>query len=415
MRERIILHSDINSCYASIEHLYHPELSGKPLAVGGDPEKRHGIILTADYLAKKYGVKTGMAIWEAKQACPHLTVVPPRMDLYLYFSRLAHEIYSDYTDMIEPYGIDESWLDVTQTTHLFGEGAQIAQKIRCRMKEELGLTVSIGVSFNKIFAKLGSDYKKPDAVTIIERTSFKSTVWKLPVSDLLYVGKSTEKKLHNLEIETIGDLAKADKGILQSHIGKMGLVLNAFANGLDDSVVRPDGTDAPIKSIGNSATTPKNLTCPEDIKIMFYVLAESVGARLRENGLKCNVIEISIRDKDLISFTKQKPLPAPSNITGELAKAACDLYFEKCTMQKPVRSIGIRAASLVPENMEEQLYLLMAPEYRDKLMRLDRAVDVIRKRFGYHSIQRGIMYQDRILSSLNAKEDHVVHPHSFFN
>lgn len=206
MGDRVILHSDINCCYASIEHLHHPELAGKPLAVGGDPEARHGIVLTADYIAKKYGVKTGMALWQAKQICPDITFVSPRMDLYLRFSRMAHEIYAEYTDRQEPYGIDECWLDVTGSSSLKGDGLLIAQEISRRMKSELGITVSVGVSFNKIFAKLGSDYKKPDAITTMYKSEFKQKAWSLPVADLLYVGKSTNRKLALFGIKTIGDL-----------------------------------------------------------------------------------------------------------------------------------------------------------------------------------------------------------------
>src|SRR5574344_1808696 len=200
MGDRVILHSDINCCYASIEHLHHPELAGKPLAVGGDPEARHGIVLTADYIAKKYGVKTGMALWQAKQACPELNIVSPRMDLYLRFSRIAHEIYADYTDMQEPYGIDECWLDVTGSASIKGDGLLIAQEISKRMKSELGITERVGVSFNKIFAKLGSDYKKPDAITTMNKDEYQTKAWPLPVSDLLYVGSATTKKLYSMGI-----------------------------------------------------------------------------------------------------------------------------------------------------------------------------------------------------------------------
>lgn len=234
---RTILHSDMNNCYASIELLHHPELRGKPLAVGGDPEARHGIVLAKDRIAKKAGVKTGMALWQARQVCPNIVFVPPRMDLYLRFSRLAHEIYADYTDLQEPFGVDESWLDVTDSCTLKGDGLQIAEEISRRIKSELGITVSIGVSWNKIFAKLGSDYKRPDAITVISKENYKDIVWKLPASDLLYVGRSTEKKLKTLGVQTIGDLAQMDARILQSALGKMGLILNLFANGEDQTPV----------------------------------------------------------------------------------------------------------------------------------------------------------------------------------
>ena len=323
---RTILHSDMNNCYASIELLHHPELRGKPLAVGGDPEARHGIVLAKDQLAKKAGVQTGMALWQARQVCPDIVFVPPRMDLYLRFSRLAHEIYADYTDLQEAFGVDESWLDVTDSCTLKGDGLQIATQISNRIKYELGITVSIGVSWNKIFAKLGSDYKKPDAITVINKENYKDIVWKLPASDLLYVGRSTEKKLKTLGIQTIGQLAQADTKMLQSIFGKMGLVLKLFANGEDQTPVNKENVHAPIKSIGNSTTTPRDLTTYEDVAIIAYVLSESVSARLRDNNFVCNVVEISVRDNELHSFTRQKKLQNPTDITNEIATAALELF-----------------------------------------------------------------------------------------
>lgn len=416
LKDRIVLHSDINCCYAAIEHLHHPEFYGKPLAVGGDPESRHGIILTADYLAKKCGVKTGMALWQAKQLCPEIIFVPPRMDLYLRFSKMSHEIYAEYTDCQEPYGIDECWLDVTDSTMIKGDGYRIAKEISNRMKFELGITVSIGISFNKIFSKLGSDYKKPDAITTMYRNEFKEKAWNLPVSDLLYVGKSTEKKLRNMDIHTIGDLAKTEEMILQSHLGKMGLTLWAFANGHDDTPVKKENTHAPIKSIGNSTTTYKDLETDEDVKLVIYVLAESVAARLRENGFRCRIVEISIRDNELYSFTRQMKVHNSTNITNEIAEAGFLLFKQNYDFQKqkPIRSIGVRGADLVTDNYWEQIDLFRDPLRREKLMKVDLAIDNIRKRFGYHSVQRGIMYQDEQLSKLNAKEEHTVHPHGYF-
>lgn len=414
MSNRVILHSDINSCYASIEHLHHPELSGKPLAVGGDPEKRHGIVLTADYMAKKRGVKTGMALWQAKQVCPEITFISPRMDLYLRFSRMAHEICGEYTDLQEPYGIDESWLDVTNSCSLKGDGYQIAQEISNRMKKELGITVSVGVSFNEIFAKLGSDYKKPDAITTMYESEFRMKAWELPVSDLLYVGRSTNKKLESLGIRTIGGLAQMDEKILQSRLGKMGAVLWAFANGYDDSPVKRENTSAPIKSIGNSTTTPKELETDEDVKIMLYILSESVAVRLRENGFRCRTVEISIRDNELYSFTRQCKLDNASNITGEIASMAYRLFKANYRWDKTIRSVGVRGADLVNDNYMEQLDLFCDFQMREKQMKMDVAVDDIRRRFGFYSIQRGLMYRDRALSAVNAKEDHTVHPHGYF-
>ena len=414
MGKRVVLHSDINACYATIEHLHRPELNGKPLAVGGDPEARHGIVLTSDYIAKKYGVKTGMALWQAKQVCPELNIVSPRMDLYLRFSRMAHEIYGEYTDLQEPYGVDESWLDVTASSSLKGDGYKIAKEISNRMKSELGITVSIGVSFNKIFAKLGSDYKKPDAITTMYEDEFKSKAWELPASDLLYVGRSTNQKLARFGIKTIGDLAQTDEHLLMSQLGKMGGILWAFANGYDDSPVKMEHTHAPIKSIGNSTTTPRDLETDEDVKIVLYILAESVAARLRENGFKCRVIEISVRDNELYSFTRQHKIDHATNITGEIATEAYRIFKENYDWRKPIRSVGVRGADLVNDNYWEQIDLFSSVEQREKQMKLDDAVDTIRRRFGFYSVQRGLMYRDKILSSVNAKEDHTTHPIGYF-
>jgi DNA polymerase-4 len=412
--DRVILHSDINSCYASIELLHHPELRGKPVAVGGDPGARHGIVLTADYVAKKYGVKTGMALWQAKQVCPDITFLPPRMDLYLRFSRMAHEIYGEYTDLQEPYGIDESWLDVTASASLKGDGYKIANEISSRMKKELGITVSVGVSFNKIFAKLGSDYKKPDAITTMYQDEFKEKAWNLPASDLLYVGRSTDAKLRRMGIHTIGDIARTDESWLVSSLGKMGSVLWAFANGYDSSPVRRENTEAPIKSIGNSTTTPRDLETDEDVKIVLFVLAESVAMRLRENGFRCRTVEISIRDNELYSFTRQTKVPYATNITKEIGEAGYRLFKENYNWQKPIRSVGIRGADLVNDNYWEQLDLFQNAQVREKMMKADAAVDDIRRRFGFYSIKRGLMLEDTALSGVNAREEHTVHPHGYF-
>ena len=426
---RTILHSDCNCFYASVELLYHPELRGKPVAVGGDPEERHGIVLTADYTAKRHGVKTGMALWQARQVCPDIIFLPPRMDLYLRFSRMAQEIYAEYTDKRESYGIDESWLDVTDSVSLKGDGYHIAQEISSRMKKELGITVSVGVSFNKIFAKLGSDYKKPDAITTMNKDEYRDKAWPLPVSDLLYVGSATNNKLRSMGIRTIGDLARTEETLLVRKLGKMGSILWAFANGYDESPVKIENTSAPIKSVGNSTTTPKDMETDEDVKIVLYILAESVAARLRENGFRCRTVEISIRDKDLLHFSKQVKLQNASNITREIAEAGYKLYKESYRMpadehelknsrpefyQKPLRSIGIRGTDLVTDYFWEQLDMFMDPQAREKQMKVDAAVDNIRKRFGFYSIQRGLMYQDRILSACDAKSDHTVHPHGYF-
>ena len=412
--DRIILHSDCNCFYASVEMLHHPEMAGKPLAVGGDPEARHGIVLTANYIAKKKGVKTGMALWQARQACPDLIFVPPRMDLYLRFSRMAREIYLEYTDQVENFGCDEAWLSVEKSRSIKGDGMTIAKEISERIKKELGITVSIGVSWNKIFAKLGSDYKKPDAITLISRENFKDIVWPLPASDLLYVGRSTERKLSKVGIHTIGELANADPEYLHVLLGKMGLVLNAFANGLDDSPVTTDGYNAPVKSIGNSTTTPRDLTTDIDVKIILMALSESVSARLRKNGFRAGVVEISIRDDELFSFTRQMKLKSPTNITNEIMGAAFGLFQKHYNWEHPIRSLGVRGSSLTLDHIPVQLSLFMDEELREKQEKLDQMTDEIRRRFGYFSIQRAFMREDERLSGLDAAT-HTVHPVGYFH
>ena len=414
MSDRVILHSDCNCFYASVELLHHPELRGLPVAVGGDPEARHGIVLTADYTAKRFGVKTGMPLWQAKQLCPEITFLPPRMDLYLRFSKMAHEIYAEYTDKQEPYGIDESWLDVTESTSIKGDGLKIARDISRRMKTELGITVSIGVSFNKIFAKLGSDYKKPDAITTMLRGEFKEKAWKLPVTDLLYVGRSTGNKLTGYGMYTIGDVARSEESLLNRILGKMGNVLWAFANGYDDSPVKAENTSAPVKSIGNSTTTFRDLVCNEDVKIIIYMLAESVSSRLRKHGFKCKTVEISVRDSELNSITRQKKLANATNITSEIAQAAYEIFVSNYDWKCFIRSMGVRGTELVNDNYYEQLDLFGNVQLREKLIKADAAVDDIRRRFGYFAVQRGLMYQDRALSSLDCESEHTVHPHSYF-
>ena len=411
--DRVILHSDMNNCYASIELLHRPELRGRPLAVGGDPEARHGIVLAKDQLAKKAGVKTGMALWQARQVCPEIVFVPPRMGLYLRFSRLAHEVYGEYTDQQEAFGVDESWLDVTGSCSIKGDGMTIAEEIRQRIKRELGITVSIGVSWNKIFAKLGSDYKKPDAITRFGRDNYKELVYPLPASDLLYVGSKTEAKLARYGIRTIGQLAEADPTFLHSFLGRMGYVLSAFARGEDRTPVNRENAEAPIKSIGNSTTTPRDLVNETDVSIIVHLLAESVSARLRENNFLCNVVEISVRDNGLESFTRQKKVTVPTDITKEIADSAMELFRFHYNWRKPIRSLGVRASSLSPANTPWQISMFTDPEYRERQQRMDKAVDEIRRRFGFYSIQRGISMLDSTLKSLNAKEDNIVHPHGY--
>ncbi|MCX7780512.1 MAG: DNA polymerase IV [Negativicutes bacterium] len=410
--ERTILHVDLNNFYASVECLYRPELRGLPVAVSGDAGARHGIILAKNNLAKGYGVKTGEAIWQARQKCPGLVCVPPDYRKYLRFSRLARAIYADFTDQIEPFGIDEAWLDVTSSINLFGDGVRIANAIRRRLREELGITGSVGVADNKIFAKLGSDMNKPDATTLITAENFRDKVWPLPAGELLYIGRSTRQKLANRGIFTIGDLARRDVHMLRLLLGVWGETLWHFANGLDVSPVRHVGEESFIKSVGNSTTTPRDLMNDEDVKMIVFVLAESVAARLRRHGFKCKTVAIYVRNSELSSFERQGKLSAPSFVSTDIAQKAMDLFKEHYRWDKPIRSIGVRGADLVTADSLVQLDLFA----KDKAVeeRLERAVDSIRRRFGPYSIQRCALLQDRKLTGFNPKDEHVIHPVSFF-
>ena len=411
---RHILHVDQNCFYASVEMQRHPELRDKPLAVCGSQEERHGIVLTANYLAKPYGVKTGMAIWQARQRCPNLVILPPDMDEYIRFSRMARDIYEDYTDQIEPFGLDESWLDVTGSVGLFGDPMSIAREISGRIKFELGITASIGVSDNKITAKLGSDYKKPDAITRIVADNYKEIAYPLPVEDLLYVGPATSRKLRAIGISTIGRLAECPVDVLVRRLGKMGAVLHTFANGRDVSPVQKSDHVPNIKSVGNSTTTPRDLETEADVKLMLYLLAESVCARMRELVSRCTVVEIYVRDTQLNSIVRQRKLQAPSCSSQELAETGLDIFRRNYRWDRPVRSIGLRGAGLVEAQGTVQLSLYTEDQKRDKWERIDTAVDHLRQRYGYMSVRRALMDSDPLLGHINVKDGHTVHPVGYF-
>ena len=412
--ERIILHSDCNSFYASVECLHHPEIREKPVAVGGDIEQRHGIILAKNQLAKQFHVSTGEAIWQAKQKCPELIVLPPNFPLYLRFSRLARDIYLDYSNRVEPFGLDEAWLDITSSENQKDKGERTAHEIRKRIREELGITVSIGVSYNKIFAKLGSDYRKPDAVTMITKENYRQIAWPLPVSDLLYVGPATKRKLNGFGVHTIGELAQTPVEILRSKFGKIGDILWCFSNGLDSSPVADFQNQPVVKSIGNSTTAPRDLERDEDVKIILYVLADSVARRLREQGLKGRTIHFSVRDNSLFSFTRQKTLLSYTNLTGEIAREALSLFREHYRWKRPVRSIGISVSDLAADTIYSQTSLFCDEVKREKVERLDKALDRLKARFGTFAVQPAVLLKDRKLSGFDPKNDHIIHPVGYF-
>ena len=408
--KRCVLHIDCNKFYASVECLYRPELRNKPMAVGGDPENRHGIILTKNEIASKYGLIVGEPLWKARQKCPDLVVVPPNYPLYLRFSALARKIYEDYSEFIEPFGLDECWLDVTGSEK---SGEEIAHEIRKRVKSQLGITVSVGVSFNKVFAKLGSDYKKPDAVTVIDESNYKDIAWSLPCGDLLMVGRSAQKKLNAYGINTIGDLADTDVAVLKSLFGKNGEMLHSFANGTECSPVRHKDEISDVKSVGNSTTAPRDLVNEEDVKTVFRVLCESVSTRLREKGLKGRVVTIYVRDKDLSSFSRQMKIPANTDISTEIFYYAMKLFCTNYFWNKPIRSLGVSVSDF--DVTYEQFDFEKTVENREKQERLETAVDSLRRRFGNYCIGRACQLKDTELSKFNPHEEHIIHPVGFFS
>ena len=411
--ERVILHSDLNNFYASVECLYQPELREKPVAVGGSIEHRHGIILAKNNIAKGFGIKTGEAIWQAKQKCPNLVVIPPNYDRYLRFSKLAREIYHDYTDKIEAFGIDENWLDVTDSVRLFGDGEHIAHEIRKRMIEETGITVSVGVSWNKIFAKLGSDLKKPNAVTVIGSNDYKQKIWPLPAKELLYVGPSTWRKLVKIGLYTIGDIATVSPMVLTGLFGKWGEYLWSFANGLDTTQVSIVGTESIIKGIGNSMTTPRDLENNEDVKMLFYVLSESVAERLRKHYFKGKTIQIHVRDKELVTIDRQAQLNTHTFVSSEIAEKAFDIFLKNWTWDKPIRSIGVRVTDLISPDTYTQLSLFDDDNRRLKKELLEKCIDDVRRRYGHYSAQRALMLKDQKLNA-NPIEENIIFPVSYF-
>jgi DNA polymerase-4 len=419
---RAIIHSDCDAFYASVEQAEHPELRGLPVIVGGDEEARHGIVLTASYEAKRRGVRTAMCLWEARQACPEAIVVRPDFPLYHRYSRMARRIYYDYTDLVEPFGLDEAWLDVSGSAHLFGgDVGLIAREISERVKAELGISVSVGISWNKVFAKLASDARKPDGYLAIRPETAERIVWPRPVGDLLYVGPATTRKLGRLGIRTIGQLAQADSVTIRRHLGKMGLVTQAFARGGDESPVRPlePGScdiSRQVKSVGNGITLPFDATDERTVRQVAWLMGESVCQRMRALGLQARCVSAYARDAgDLSCRSRQLTLARPSDLTSEICQAAARLLTEGADFASaPVRALGVRASSLVPAPEWVQLDLAGVEERRCRLREADAAIDELRRRFGNHAVRRGIELADGRLAGLDPERDNVTHPISFF-
>lgn len=385
---RTILHSDLNAFYATVECIERPELKTVPMAVCGDPGARHGIILTKNQLAKAFGVATAEPIWQARRKCPGLVLVRARMDQYIRFSRFMRDIYAEYTDRIEPFGMDEAWLDVSGD-----DGEQVAAEIRRRAREELGLTASVGVADNKIFAKLGSDMRKPDATTIITRDNFRQKVWPLPAAELLYVGPATRTKLARCGIYTIGDIARCDPVVLTSMLGKHGDQLYTFANGRDRTPVSCLGDEPPAKSIGNSTTMARDVCNEDEAKWVLMMLSEMVGERLREHGFRGSEVQVWLRDTELFSVERQTRLARPTDLDHEILDAAMALLRAHYGWMKPLRSLGVRVGRLICAETPEQVTFFDDPR-REKRRALEKAIDGVNRRFGEACVRRGYLFQD---------------------
>lgn len=409
---RVILHSDLNNFYASVECLYNPEIRDRPVAVCGSQSTRHGIVLAKNGLAKKFGVTAGDAVWEARSKCPGLVVVKPNYMQYLKFSMLVRKIYENYTNLIEAFGIDENWLDVTESTRLYGSGEQIANELRKKIEFELGITASVGVSFNKVFAKLGSDMKKPDATTVISEENYREKVWGLPAGDMIYVGPSTRRKLTNIGISTIGELAGAPPRFLERHFGQWGRTLWIFANGYDDSPVTRLDFQPNIKGVGNSLTTPHDLCDNYDVKILTYVLADSVAERLRRHHLKGRTVQIYIRSADLSFIERQGKLSHYTCVSSEIAEKALEIFGRSWDWSKTIRTLGVRVTDVVTADRCGQISFF-DDEKRLRREQLESSIDNIRTRFGHYSVQRAVLLKSNGLNA-NPVEENVIHPVSFF-
>ena len=391
---RSILHCDMNNFYASVECMLDPSLKQYPIAVCGSVEERHGIVLAENYKAKAFDVKTGDAVWQVKQKCKDLVIVPPHYEEYIKYSKLARSVYERYTDQVEPYGMDECWLDITGTEGIFGSPEQVANEIRETIKFELGLTISVGVSFNKIFAKLGSDMKKPDAVTVIPKDTFKEKIWGLPAADLLGVGRATQRVLDSYCIRTIGDLANTDPEFLRRRLGKNGVALWNFANGNDLSLVTKTDFVSPVKSVGHGITTVADLEKPEQVWPVFLELTQDIGHKLRVHGLCAEGVAIHIRDNTLDTRQWQTKIALPTQSPMIIAKTAFLLFEKRYGWNNPIRSVTVQAINLVPQDTPRQISIFMDAEKQDKLERVEKCVEEIRRRFGKDSIRNGVLCQN---------------------
>ena len=394
--DRTILHCDCNGFYAAVECIDHPQWKEVPMAVCGDPDSRHGIILAKNELAKGYGIKTAETIWQAKEKCRDLLLVPAHHDRYAQVSEQVNHIYRQYTDLVEPFSIDESWLDVTGSRLLFGDGQRIADELRVRVRKEVGVTISAGVSFNKIFAKLGSDYKKPDATTVISRENFREILWPLPVGDMLFVGKNALRVLERAGIHTIGDLANTPQSSLEGLLGKIGGQIWRYARGMDEEPVHRAGEEREAKSVGNSITFSRNLVGREEVNSGILTLADMVAARLRRHGFKCRTVQLTIRDPNFKNISRQKTVEPATDLAGELWRAGMELADSTWNMRRPIRLLGLTASNLIHDGESEQMSLFHGPREQDAARRekLEHAMDGVRDRYGKKAVSYGRLLGD---------------------
>ncbi len=403
-RERVILHSDLNNFFASVEIALNPMLAGKPLIVCGDPKERKGVVLAKNEEAKRLGIRTAETVYSALRKCPDLQMVGSHFHEYKRYSKAVVEIYGRYTDVIEECSIDECSLDMTESVRLFGSGYEIAEKIRKSVQEELGVTVSVGVSFNKVFAKLASELKKPNAVTEITRRNFREVVWNLPVTDLLFVGKSTAESLKGIGVKTIGELARADDDLVAQKLGKRGRQLQIYARGADEEPVKAHKDKKDLKSVGNSTTLSKDISDREEIKRWFYAIAESVAARQRLADVgRANTVHIVVRDPYLKDTTCQKKVP-PTVLCGDIAKYAYELFCEHFAEGTRVRMLGITVSGFDYHIEQMSLdSLLSEGKGYEKRERAENAVAKLREKYGYAALQRGVVMEDEKLNGLDIR------------
>jgi len=398
MKNRVVLHSDLNNFYAAVECLYRPEIRAKPVAVCGEPELRHGIVLAKNQLARRQGVETGQVIHEAQAKCPELVIVPPHQSAYERFSGWAREIYEQYADNIESYGLDESWLEITNLARDEYDGQAVADEIRAKMKETLGITCSVGVSFNKVYAKLASDLRKPDCSTVISRQKYKEIVWPMPPDKLLGVNTKIAMTLRAMGITDIGNIAKAPVELLEGIFGKNGRTLHRYASGEDNSPVSHKDYVEPPKSVGHTETTHRDMENAEDVRRVVYALSEKVASRMRAQHFKCRTIQVSIRENDLKWRERQGTLEVPTFIANTIAEKALEIFGARHKFAKPLRSIGVRACNLVPDTVGIQGSFFDDPARDEKMERLAGTVDTLRAIYGYGIIRRGIALEDEKLT-----------------